>query len=288
MNDAARDNGYKYNGKELNEDWGLGWYDYGARWYMPDLGRWGAVDPLAEKRNWLTTYNYVQNNPLTIGDPSGALDSPIFDRDGNFLGTDSEGFKGEIIIMDADKYAARLKDTKNPLDHKQVMAWANGPYADKLNDANLSPQGYSKVYTYIMKQLEGKEMEGQKISFKKLEGGIVHIIDTPVDEDGNMGFVNGASFGNPSNPPVNAEAMTVIKPDGKINITTRLLAGQGQLETVEHAQSTLGIHEYLGHGLLGIGGGSDEKRAYRLEYRHKATFDKLSPVQKQRILDAIK
>jgi RHS repeat-associated protein len=41
MNDAARDNGYKYNGKELNEDWGLGWYDYGARWYMPDLGDGG-------------------------------------------------------------------------------------------------------------------------------------------------------------------------------------------------------------------------------------------------------
>ncbi len=71
MNDAARDNGYKYNGKELNEDWGLGWYDYGARWYMPDLGRWGAVDPLAEKYPAISIHAYVANNPINTIDPDG-------------------------------------------------------------------------------------------------------------------------------------------------------------------------------------------------------------------------
>ena len=39
MDDAsARDNQYKYNSKELNSDFGLGWYDYGARWYDASLG----------------------------------------------------------------------------------------------------------------------------------------------------------------------------------------------------------------------------------------------------------
>ncbi len=71
MNDAARDNGYKYNGKELNEDWGLGWYDYGARWYMPDLGRWGAVDPLAEEMASWSSYSYALNNPIQFVDPDG-------------------------------------------------------------------------------------------------------------------------------------------------------------------------------------------------------------------------
>ncbi len=40
MNDAAQDNLYKYNGKELNGDFGLNWMDYGARWYDGTLGRW--------------------------------------------------------------------------------------------------------------------------------------------------------------------------------------------------------------------------------------------------------
>ncbi|WP_407500810.1 RHS repeat-associated core domain-containing protein, partial [Elizabethkingia anophelis] len=68
---------YKYNGKELQE---TGMYDYGARMYMPELGRWGVVDPLSEMYYNYTPYNYAAGNPIKYTDPNGMWISII---DGN-------------------------------------------------------------------------------------------------------------------------------------------------------------------------------------------------------------
>ena len=62
----------KFNGNEYQPEWGV--YDYGARMYDVQIGRWMSVDPLADAREWVSPYNFVQNNPINRVDPDGALD----------------------------------------------------------------------------------------------------------------------------------------------------------------------------------------------------------------------
>jgi len=85
---------YLYNSKEKHDDFDLGYYNYGARFYDPAIGRFTGVDMIADKIPNLSPYNYASNNLVTNidlyglqGIDSNGLNAFLDDAKQNGLGT---------------------------------------------------------------------------------------------------------------------------------------------------------------------------------------------------------
>jgi RHS repeat-associated protein len=247
------DNRRLYNGKELqsetfNLDGTAGdetlfdWYDYGARFYDPQIGRWHSIDPLAEKDISISPYNYVSNNPILLIDPTGESTSPYYDENGNYLGVDEKGFSGQIMTTSQKSWKEADADKNNVVNSKTIGEKADTKKFD--NNSKLTDDAKVNVISHVLSNTELPNGSTLKRS------DFVLTLNPDVDW--------GEYF------PMNYNFKTS---------THYLNLSLGCEWTVENVRIIGGIHEIYGHGIMRwgdrFGGGGTHYKIYQAQMDSK-------------------
>ena len=223
---------YKYNGKRLERNHGLDWYDYGARHYDAAIGSWPTMDPLCEKYYSISPYVYCHNNSVNLIDPDGMDD--YYTNSGQFIFRDDKE-TDNIIIRNQFLYDMKLMSG---------AVWINSD--TPIENADISAEAYSAIYTDILKKAgfdTNKLLNGQ-ISIVKLKDNTAG--DGPQYEAD--GFYNHKAV----IPYRDADVARYMNIDGKHQVTAYCHplgdANRGYLSTVSNVISVLGVHEFECHG----------------------------------------
>ncbi len=157
---------YKFNGKEINDEFDLGWYDFGARPYMPDINRTPTIDPLAEDPTQIDKSPYAMfwNNPISNIDPTGMIPVYALDKQSR------ENIRNQLRPEDR-KYVQFNSDGKLNADK---LCMANSDSGNLINLITLAES--ETTYTFSSTKVAvSLGSEGKTISSSMEKSNLGHL-----------------------------------------------------------------------------------------------------------------
>ena len=201
---------FRFSGKEYDAMCGLNSYDFGARWQMPDLTRFGQMDPLAEKTPDVSPYAYCAGDPVNRIDPFGTDTIKISYKEGKWTYAKPVIAKGNDVFI--------VNDGKSVEQYE----FSNSDYGAMVNLLNLEI-GRSKSELCL---------------------GIYHISGSDSEEATGYYVTRGGTSSNviESNRRINDGSYPMTTPDWD--------EGKWRLPGVGGSVSGRGIKFHFGYGNL--------------------------------------